>query len=831
MIRFFVVVFFWVSVVVGAVEPELDTFLQMGLPLYRPVALVDDILSIGVNPAGLGRHEGYSALGYAAGLNRSGIGEWGTYSALGPLGVGFETIRLSGNSFYKYTAALGAGQENLSVGAELHWFESQGGANTFRSWTVSALLRPSRFISIGLAMHDINRPDFMGGSLLQTGVFGISVRPFGEWMTASIEAQMRERHAVGPFEYTGSMASLFMEPVNGVHFRGSYRNDGWFGVALGLNWSHNAYYLETQTPALPDRPSPIGAVITYSNARMRTVLPGWTQAGLPQPPPFIPAVVEPPRTLEFTIEGDILDERTAPAQYATNQNTTKELVLALRRAQIDPYIKVVLLRVGPMRIGFGKLQELRSAIQELAKDKQVVAYLDGTTETVPYYLATAAPTILMAKTAKVEFSGLRTQVYFYKDLLQKIGVTVEVAKAGKYKAAIEPVTQMQMSPEFRENVNSLLDDWFGQMVKDIATARRRTQDQVKGYVDQAFFKPDQAVQVNLVDRVIDPILDPRDYAKERETALLTQDEFEERIYKHYNWKPMKIAFLPITGTIVSGRTGLDFMGGGIMTGSWTTIQALRIASTDPSIDAIIVRVDSPGGSADASEEIWQAIRKVKGKKPLIISLGDVAASGGYYVATAGDVIVAEEGSLTGSIGVFTQKYMLKGLFDMVGVNKEIIKRGKYADFGTEHRPFNEEESKILNDQIQDIYQQFIERVAIGRNLDKDQVVKMAEGRVYTAREAKEAKLVDHLGGLAYCIRLAREKTGLAADIPVKLVTIPNFWGESPLTSIIEIFAPSTMPVRMEGLEPLRDIGQALSLMGLGLSQRALYLMPFSLSLY
>jgi protease-4 len=455
--------------------------------------------------------------------------------------------------------------------------------------------------------------------------------------------------------------------------------------------------------------------------------------------------------------------------FESKPASLRAVVESLDRGAIDPKVKAVVLRVSTLSdSGWGKVQELRDAIGRFRKSgKPAYAHLEfcGNRE---YYLATACSKIYAVPTAILDVSGLAAEVTFFKGALDKLGVEAQFEGVGKYKNAPNQLTETGFTGPHREQMEALLDSLFGQFVSAIATSRGKTEDEARALVDGGPYDGARALEAGLVDELL--------YADELEGRLKGAERVTPGRYvkSSRGWsldgRP-KLALIYAVGDIVSGESQSGFAGDYV--GSETVARAIRQARKDASVRAIVLRIDSPGGSGTASDVMWREVALARKAKPVIMSMGDVAASGGYYLAMGGDAIVAEPGTITGSIGVFGGKISLRGLYDKLGLSKEIITRGRNAALFSSYRPWTDEERQTFRKIMTSFYDEFVEKAASGRGKTRDEIHAVAQGRVWTGAEALRVGLVDRLGGLDVAVSLAKERAKIGKDQEVALLVLPE----------------------------------------------------------
>ena len=465
----------------------------------------------------------------------------------------------------------------------------------------------------------------------------------------------------------------------------------------------------------------------------------------------------------------------------------------LEKAAGDDRVKGVVLSIESPDLGRARADELRAAVARLRKaGKPVAAHLVGS-EPVHYMVALACDTITMPPAATLEITGVRAEVTFFKQLLDTLGVQAEILQVGEFKGAGEPLTRSTMSPQLRAQYEAFVGDLFEQLVERIAADRKLAPEKVRELVDTGVFTPEAAREAGLIDAV--------GYEDEVAAALAKKVELAEpKIARDYaarkmdndfsgigglvklvemlsgqkqtaaSGKQKQVAIVHVTGEIAEGKGRDDLLAGGAA-GSDAVIEAIRDAAQDDKVAAIVLRIDSPGGSALASDLIWREAERTK--KPVVASLSDTAASGGYYVAVAADKIVAAPGTLTGSIGVVGGKIAVGNALDRYGVHTDVVSKGKNAGWLSMQTPFTAAEREAFMATMKDVYRLFTTKVAAGRKLDLAKLETLAEGRVFTGRMAKEAGLVDRLGTLDDAIDEAKKLAGLAADEEIERVLLPE----------------------------------------------------------
>ncbi|HVM97533.1 MAG TPA: signal peptide peptidase SppA [Candidatus Acidoferrales bacterium] len=490
--------------------------------------------------------------------------------------------------------------------------------------------------------------------------------------------------------------------------------------------------------------------------------------------------------LRLQISGDLPEQLPPfrlPWMSGRNREEYLTLLTVLRWARDDEHIRGVFIRCNDVHAGWAKIQEVRRSLQALrAAGKRVWIFLPqaGLHE---YLLASVAERIILAPSGSLDINGLSSEATFFAQALDKIGVDAEVVQLGKYKSAGESFTRADMSPEHRQMMESLIGDLYEQIVEAVAEARNLAVQRARELLDGGPLLAQQAQRDGLVDALqyedqaeMDlrkllgdaPAIEFGDYHVRRARAA-RRTALRQRL--------ATIGLVQIVGTIKMGESivGPD---GASATGFDSIVRDLATLRERDDIGAVVMRVASPGGSGLASDLMWRELQRIRERKPLVVSFGDVAASGGYYVGVTGSPVLAEGGTITGSIGVVAGKAVLRRLYDRLGVTKEIVGRSRYPGLTSDYVPLGDDERQLLQAQAAHFYEDFVEKVAAGRALSQGSVETVAQGRVWTGRQALQVGLVDQLGGLQNAIEEAKLLLGMHVATPVALETYPKprpFW--------------------------------------------------------
>ncbi len=499
------------------------------------------------------------------------------------------------------------------------------------------------------------------------------------------------------------------------------------------------------------------------------------------------------KVASIRIEGAMGEGSSSSDIFGAGSSTLADVIRRIDQARRDKDIHSVLLDIRGVATGRGKLHEIRTAIRQLRDaGKRVTASMEMAAAG-DYLVACACDQIIMPESGDLVLPGIRAELTFYKRLFEKLDITVDMLQVGDFKGAAEPYTRDSMSPAFRGQLETVLGDYFEQMIEEIAAARGLPKERVKELVDQGMFSAPDAKRVGLIDHVAYPShLDESLLCGcEHEKFTLVEDYGKKVVDTDFSGmtgfvkllelmsggksatsssKGKKIALVYAIGAITSGKSASSLMGEATM-GSDSIVAALKKAAADENVSAIVFRIDSPGGSALASDIIWDEIQQIE--KPVIASMGDIAGSGGYYIAMGCDKIYAEPGTLTGSIGVVGGKLALGKAMERIGLTTDVIAMGKNSGLFSANSPFTESERAIWQQMMNETYRQFTSKAAAGRKMTVEELSKLAGGRVWSGRQAKANGLVDEVGTLRDAIAEAQRRGGLEVKDNQDLLILPE----------------------------------------------------------
>lgn len=643
---------------------------------------------------------------------------------------------------------------NFYWGISYSWFG--GNKDIYRNkrvWKSGILYRPAPIVSLGLVVDDINRPIIGEQRLERLYTLGAGLRPFGEKITFSADGSVRENQ---PLEKSRFVFRIEAMPKAGISLVTSYRTDGIIraGITFTIEQSSigvSSGYRESGFA---------GGTIYYNQGPVVT-------SG---------AMISRGKIASLRIGRNLSHEPRAKKLFGRQEIAFQNLLLGIRKAAHDPQIKGLLVELDDFPLGFASAWELRRALGEFkSSGRKVVVYL-GSPGNIEYYVASLADQIYMPPVGLLELNGLRAEMLHLKGTLDKLGIEAEFISTGKFKTAGDILTRDNISEGDSIQINALLDDIYEIMVSDIAVGRGITENEVRQIIDEGPYGASRALSRRLVSGLCYPDEikeNPERYFGEKYRFTELFAELGKTQVSNYWGDPAHIAIINATGEM-TGRTNRESPLVGKIMGSKTIADAVKKAAKDRRVVAVVLRIDSPGGEAETADAIYHELEKLKGKKPLIVSMADVCASGGYYIGCIGDEIVVPEPTITGSIGVIDGKIVTQGLYRKIGANKTIIKRGRHADIRSSWRKLDDEERQLATSEIMWLYDEFKSKVSRWRNMTPAGVDSIAQGRVWSGRDALDIGLASREGGLLEAIDIARARAGIGAERPVKYDVYPRY---------------------------------------------------------
>lgn len=734
---------------------------------HGDVAAGDHADAIGVNPAGIGFGERFQLAYTFVGSDEERAGQghaaWLSLNLAGPYtaGLGLEWLELPGpqaSTPVKLTWAHALTLDpSIALGfAWSHFFadgepdDPHAALSDLDTFDVGFQVRPARWLAAGFTVTDLTEP-LLGDAAVERGYeFGVALRPGTERLDASVQWRIEEGE--------GDLRSTWGAKLRWRFFK-RFALLARFDTVLREAGEDNGQQLMV---GLSDEGALGGGLFWFAPDVQDDQLAGFAVTGrVRDRVEAMPALIERPLVVEVEV-GPAAEYGVSGLIFPSARAPFLSLLRRLRQLETEPEVAAVLLAFTSDQIGWAQAGELRSSIARLrAAGKTVYAWLPvGDTRT--YSIAAAADRVYTTHAGGVLLTGVKSELTYVGTLLERLGVEAQFVGTGAYKSAPETFTRRGPSPAARLQQDAILDGIYGSAVAAIAAGRGLQADKVRRLIDEGPYTADAAEKAGLVDGVIhyDEFEGIARDAFGPRASFVEAGRLFDRREARWGARP-EIAVLYAVGTLVDGPSTANPFTGALTTGSETIARAAEQLRVDSRVEAVVLRIDSPGGSVTASDVMWRALRRLAEEKPLIVSMGDVAASGGYYIAVAGRTILAGPDTITGSIGVFSGKFDLSGLYRGLGVSTELFLRGKRAALLSLEKAWDEDERQAVQASMETLYDLFLERVAAGRsNLAKAQVAPLAGGRVWTGTAARACGLVDRPEGLMTAIDLA----AIAADI-------------------------------------------------------------------
>lgn len=659
--------------------------------------------------------------------------------------------------------------ERLSIGWRVAWHLGEPEAN-FVTYDGGAGWRPLPWFGIGMAFHNMGSPH---ATATARTTAGFALRPIGDAITLGLDVSRR-------FEAEAETDLLAlsgrMRPFEGLYLRGSVENplDG----EAGLFWSAGVevYF------------NGVGAGVSTTSA--------WSDDAVTA---FI-GTDEPGETLirsgRRVAAAPVSDHPYQPRSvlFLEPERSWLDTLELLRQVEGDRSVRGAVITLGSGAMSFARYQELRDRVQSLREaGKSVVVYLQGAPGNGAYYVAAAANRAFIHPAAELRLTGLSAEMTYLGGAMDLLGVQPQFVRRSEYKSAVEQFTATEPSGPSLEQVEQLLDDTYDTLVTDISASRQVSRELVEEWVDGGPWPAADARELGIVDGVLypDQIQPELDRLYGGPVRLKPIDKMPQ---PHSPWEDAsRIAVIYVDGVITGGPSSPGGLLGARTAGSATISRQLLQAAQDPTVRAVVLRVDSPGGSAYASDEIWRATQLVRREgKPVVVTMGGVAASGGYYVSAGADRILAEPTTITGSIGVYSGKFAVGELGENLGVSSEAVTRGRNAGIESMFQPWDAVQTARMESLVESTYVQFKSRVSEGRNLSAEQVEEVARGRVWSGTRAAEVGLVDELGGMQDAIVAARELAGIPERR--KIAVISYNAAAAPLEGLAPSLVQAVVPL-------------------------------------
>jgi len=776
------------------------------------VATSDNLDAISLNPAGLGVVRAFQSGLHIVDPENGGMSYHG---ALRMNGLG---VSLYGKEDIHY---------RIGIGADL-------GKNTYIGYMwdktsvsqIGLLSRPNRFISFGYTDGWDHQSNITNSRI------GLALRPFNHRYTIGADLIIPNINAVESISNIGDHSDVWgfleIQPVDGLYFGASSMGGKDITVQVGLDFGTGAVYSsQSQRSSLNSTILEFG-IISHSQVQNTLIKMKSDKPDVYYRMTMRDYMMEekPFKTFNFDLN---------PFSNPVRGTQLRTWLLKMDEITNDHSVAGLIIELKYIRAGFGKLSEMRNALQKFkASGKKIIVYANGINN-INYYLISLADEIYLPELGEVDLRGLMIEVSFLKGLMDTLDIVAEVEQISPYKTAMDPLIRKNMSPEMRENYGEVFEDIYHQFVNGIASGRSWSVEKTKKTIDNGPYSAWEAKEAGLITGFKYP--DEFDqYIKKIDGVNVKLKQFEDvgksTFYVH-EWstadKP-KIALIYAVGGIQTGRSKPG-SGGSTIMGAQTISEAIANARKDKSIKAIVMRIDSGGGSALASDMMWREVLMTTetdsgNTKPFIASMSDVAASGGYYIACQADTIVADPGTITGSIGVISGRINFSGMLERIGISTDRIKFGEHSDFYSGTKRWTDEERQIIRKAIVDTYGTFLSRVARGReDLDSLQVNDIGVGRIWSGNQAKENHLIDEIGGLDRAIEIAKAAAGLEGA-EVEIIESPDFKQK------LRFLRGDFMGVNIIDMLPA-DVAKELGILKIIPmldEDKTLYLMPYQISI-
>jgi len=660
------------------------------------------------------------------------------------LNSGVNLYSINRGFFFGNTFGFGGGY-SFSTGSD-EYFSSYSG------WSAGLLFRPVKFISFGAAFKDI-QGEINREKISPSVDYSLSLRPWKEYLTLS--------------------ASCTKQNDKDPEFYYSAELKGYKDISLSLKYGTDKSVTAGLTLPLYIRSGNGMEMVIDAYGSVKSETANFRSAGIAFSSKRVKESMHLAPADNFVtlkISGNYTSERGESGIFSKKEPTFQDLLRGISQVGDDPSIAGLIIEIDNSGFGMAQAQELRNLLTRLRVDGKKIYTILNYSGNKEYYIAAASDKIFFTPNSTFKITGLSVKAYFIKGLLDKGGVKFESVSKGKYKSFNETYTRNDMSEFARENLKEILTDLNEQFISGIIEGRKITRETVDELFKKGLYSPAEAKEKGFIDEIM--------YANEAldsvcgkgKTVSFTEYTRDEKAIRSWSALPV-IAVINVTGSIVSGKGGGSAMSGS--TGDYEYKLSIDKAFEDKSVKAVVIRIDSGGGSAAASDFMWNALHSAKKKnpKPVVFSFGNVAASGGYYIACTGDTIFAEKGTITGSIGVVAGKVSAEELYSKIGINTETIKMSEFADIFSESRNLTENDLVLLHKQIDFIYDRFTGKVMEGRGISAKEIADTAEGKIHTGSAAKSNKLVNETGGLITAIEYARNKAEISTDF--RIVNLPS----------------------------------------------------------
>ncbi|HWR84249.1 MAG TPA: signal peptide peptidase SppA [Candidatus Deferrimicrobium sp.] len=790
---------FVMTIGLGAAGPLMAERLPMpdGVFYYKPAASVFGAEAAWTNPAALSRYRTSSVQVISDIEAGSTFKSWGAVINREQIGAAYRVLRDSLGQHYRevlLASSVALGQIHVG-GSYRHFKEAPGVYHKKHFWNLGVVGSSGRF-SWAAVWSNLNRSR-LGGERTETEQrYSLSFRPAGNTLTLSVDMFFSTKTRLDNADYVYHVEAV---PKAGLYVEGFITSDKEFQVGLRANLQQ--YFTGVQSFfTSKGRHTRTTAYLGATNSRQASLIP--------------------PSRHRLTLDvGGRLRENPPQPVFGRRETSFIALLLTIHRAADDPSIAQMLLRLDSPRLGLAQAQELREALLRFRERGKTIVCHATAPNNIGYFIASATDSILIPPVSQLNLVGLRAELSFYAGTLEKLGAKADLMRIGAYKSAAEMYTEKVATEENRAQINRLLDDLYDQFVTAIADGRQISADSVRKIIDGGPYTSEEARRFGLVDGL--SYRDELDRSVISDLPEISFRQYQKDTLLNDGWPAVpKIAVVVAEGDI-AGNTASVFGGGDDVTPA-VMERAFTVARRAPDVRGIVFRINSPGGLALAGEEIYRSVRRAGEEKPIVVSMANVAASGGYYVAMPCRKLFSNPATITGSVGIYGGKIDMSGLYEKIALTKELFTRGRFAGMLSTIRPFTDDERAKYFSHMQAFYDHFIQLVAENRGLKTDSVRALSEGRVWTGREALSHGLIDELGGLKQSIDEIADRSGLK-DYRIAVFPERRPWfvfpGRSLMNAAASLFSDEKSPAQQwaEGF-------------GLGTDGEILARLPFDISI-
>ncbi len=753
-----------------------------GIFYFESAASVFGPEAVWANPGALARMQMANVQLIGEYFDERFFDNWGAVSANEGLGFGFRHLCVPGDGDYdEFLFGLGFSLGGLHTGGSYRYYRDAPGAFNNRHFWNLGLQYVSGQFAAGAVLSNLNRGEIDGERTEMKQQYALAYRPMGNLMTLSADFFMYSGQTWRDADW---VYQATVNPYQGLYLTAAYDSDKNYQVGFRVNL--NQYFAGSRSSFNRDGDhSGTAGYVGFTTARQPSVLP------------------PPKRRLNMGIAGSLAENPPQPI-FGRKRTPFTKLILEIYRAAEDPSISEMSLKLSGLAMGFGQAQELRQALEHFqSRGKRITCHLRFANN-ITYYVGCIADSLLMSTVGQLGLIGLKAEQTFYAGTLEKLGIEVDMVRIGDHKTAPEQYTQRGPSEASREQLNRILDDLYSQFVSAIAAGRGFTSDSVRAMIDNGPYTSVEAMELGLVDTFC--------YEDELSDFLrpMSQVGFADYVADTLvdgSWrKRPQLAVVVAEGSIAYHDGNYWPLVDQSEVTPGLMAQAFSQVKREPRVKGVVLRLSSPGGGALAADDIHHLATKAATKKPTVVSMANVAASGAYYISTAGRELFANPATITGSIGLYAGKPNLTGLYEKIDLHKELYLRGRHAGLYLTSRGFTDGEREKAYSQINALYRHFVDLVAENRGMSVDSVDQLARGRVWTGREALDNGLVDYLGGIKQALDFTAGQAGVkeyTVEVYPKrrpLFVLPAF---SLLGAVSSVFGGTEDPATGNPLEDLR----------------------------